>query len=194
MRHILNPVYPFFLFCRQTYFYNCRFALEIKEALIFTWCVMVLHDAHFFLVHTAMHYIKPVYRKLHQIHHNCGGDITVFNTAYSEALDVGLCISLFYVMVVLWLNTYGEWNPLYLGFVLFAINNVHMMGHCGCTVPIWIYGPTSLGILFTPGSQGPLHHYLHHVDPRFNRALYFTWCDKLAGTYLDTHPKLYVTK
>ena len=132
MRHILNPVYPFFLFCRQTYFYNCRFALEIKEALIFTWCVMVLHDAHFFLVHTAMHYIKPVYRKLHQIHHNCGGDITVFNTAYSEALDVGLCISLFYVMVVLWLNTYGEWNPLYLGFVLFAINNVHMMGHCGC--------------------------------------------------------------
>ena len=39
-----------------------------------------------------------LYRKLHQMHHNCGGDITVFNTAHAETLDVGLCMSSFYVI------------------------------------------------------------------------------------------------
>jgi sterol desaturase/sphingolipid hydroxylase (fatty acid hydroxylase superfamily) len=190
-----SPIPAAMCACRSTFLHSCRFSLspaEIQNALLFTWCVMVLHDAHFFLMHSALHAVKPVYRALHQFHHNSFGDITVFNTAYSEPLDVALCISLFYVLVVLWLHcARGAWNPLYLAFVLFAINNVHMMGHCGCTVPVWVYGPTSLGVLFTPGSQRPLHHYLHHVDPRCNRALYFTWCDKLAGTYLDTHPKLY---
>lgn len=33
-------------------------------------------------------------------------------------------------------------------------------------------------------------HFIHHLDPRSNHALYFTWVDQLAGTYRATHPKI----
>ena len=160
---------------------------------MFTWCVMILHDAYFWLVHTCMHYFKTLYCTLHQKHHATGGDITVFNTAHGEIWDVGLTITPFYMMLFLWVHCTRIWNPLYYMLLLFAINNVNLMGHCGYDLPPWVYGPASLGALLFPGAQRPLHHYLHHIDPRVNRALYFTWWDKLTSTYLDVHPKLHLS-
>jgi len=32
------------------------------------------------------------------------------------------------------------------------------------------------GICLTPGVAHSKTHYIHHLDPRYNRALYFSWC------------------
>ena len=114
-------------------------------------------------------------------------------STHGEIWDVGLTITPFYMMLFLWVHCTSIWNPLYYMLLLFAINNVNLMGHCGYDLPLWVYGPASLGALLFPGAQRPLHHYLHHIDPRVNRALYFTWWDRLTGTYLDVHPKLHLS-
>ena len=33
-------------------------------------------------------------------------------------------------------------------------------------------------------------HFIHHIDARLNRALYFTWWDRLNGTFADEHPQV----
>ena len=177
--------------CRDAYYKKCRPSFDIVGGLTFTWSLMVLHDAYFWLVHTSIHRFKFMYRNVHQLHHSTGGDITVFSTAYGEVLDVALMITPFYSLVMYWVYKYsGEWNPFHFALAMFAVNNVDMMGHCGYHLPPWLYGPASLGVLFTPLAQQPLHHYIHHLDPRLNRSLYFTWWDRLGHTYGDTHPKV----
>ena len=44
------------------------------------------------------------------------------------------------------------------------------------------------GVGLTPGAATSRTHFIHHLDPRVNRALYFTWWDRLAGTHTDEHP------
>ncbi|KAF5837140.1 hypothetical protein DUNSADRAFT_4760 [Dunaliella salina] len=50
-----------------------------------------------------------------------------------------------------------------------------LAGHCGYRQPLWLAFLQSWGVCFTPGVAHAKTHYIHHLDPRFNRALYFTW-------------------
>ncbi|MCO5560686.1 hypothetical protein L7F22_014303 [Adiantum nelumboides] len=183
------PLAAFMFAGRETYWKNCHMSLDVTGGLLFTWVLMVLHDVYFWFIHTNLHHCKRVYRVVHQLHHTTGGDITVFSTAYGEILDIAVSFTPFYSIVMLWLYWRGEWNPLHIMLAFWAVNNVDMMGHCGYKLPIWVYVPASLGVLLTPLAQRPIHHYIHHLDPRFNRSLYFTWCDRLSGTYRRSHPK-----
>jgi sterol desaturase/sphingolipid hydroxylase (fatty acid hydroxylase superfamily) len=146
------------------------------------------------MIHAAMHGMKPLYRRVHQLHHKQGSSeaVSVLSTAHGEVLDVAMAITPFYSLLMLFLYRRPEpWNPLHLAMAAFAVNNVDLMGHCGyARLPPWLYGPASLGVLFTPLAQRPLHHFLHHLDPRVNRSLYFTWWDRLASTFADSHPTL----
>eukprot|EP00897_Mesotaenium_endlicherianum_P008386 jgi/Mesen1/7576/ME000392S06844 len=156
----------------------------------FTWIVMVLHDLWFWLVHSLLHHFKALYRLVHQWHHSTKGDLTVYATAYGDALDLAFVFSSFYAVVMAYLYHQPKWDPLGFFALAYAFNGVDMMGHCGYELPIWVFGPGSLGILLTPLAQRTKHHYIHHLDPRFNRSLYFTWWDRLAGTFRDHHPKI----
>ena len=80
-----------------------------------------------------------------------------------------------------------SWNPLAMVLTLFPVGMVNVMGHSGIDLPSWLYLPLSLGILATPGAQESKIHFIHHIDPRYNRSLYFTWWDRMVGTYKDTH-------
>ncbi|KAJ7555335.1 hypothetical protein O6H91_05G032900 [Diphasiastrum complanatum] len=175
---------------RDGYFERCKFSMDIFGSWYFTWVIMILHDAYFWVVHTVLHKFKSLYTLIHQGHHSTSGDITVFSTAFGEFLDLAVTITPFYSGVILWIYLQPNWNPLGLIFLAWAMHGVNLMGHCGYDLPAWVYIPGSLGVLLTPLAQRPKHHYIHHLDPRFNRSLYFTWWDRLAGTFKAYHPKI----
>ena len=57
--------------------------------------------------------------------------------------------------------------------------------------PRWFEGIVSAGVLtVTPLAARASTHYIHHLDPRWNRGLYFTWWDRLAGTHAASHSLL----
>ncbi|CAM6023940.1 unnamed protein product [Sphagnum balticum] len=166
------------------------FSFDFLGGFLFTWTVMVLHDAYFFTVHTLMHKFKLVYRRIHQWHHVTNGDLTVYSTAFGDVLDIAFTFTPFYACLLLYVFLQPSWDLLHMLMLGWAVYCVNMMGHSGYKLPAWIYVPASSGVLLTPYAQRPRHHYIHHLDPRYNRSLYFTWCDRLTGTFREHHPKV----
>ena len=96
----------------------------------------------------------------------------------------------FHMLLVWALLQLPEWHPLEFGLALIPMGMVNTMGHCAHHLPFWLSGPLSFGILWLPYAQNPVTHFIHHVDPRFNRSLYFTWWDRLLGTYCKTNARV----
>lgn len=95
----------------------------------------------------------------------------------------------FYVAAVpLALHWWPAWSPIAVGLALIPCGLVNVLGHCGYEIPCWLGGLLSFGVLLLPGAQSPATHFIHHVDPRFNRSLYFVWWDRMLGTFSDCHP------
>lgn len=184
------PVSAAGFYLRHGFWNRCLFSDDIVGSLLFTWFVMVLHDAYFFAVHSFMHLCKSVYKRVHQWHHSTNGDLTAFNTAYGDILDIAFTFGPFYAALVAYVYNQSSWNALDVICLMWAVNGVDIMGHCGYDLPVWIYASGSLGVLLAPFAQRPKHHYIHHLDPRYNRSLYFTWWDRLAGTFRENHPKV----
>ncbi|EFJ32289.1 hypothetical protein SELMODRAFT_451547 [Selaginella moellendorffii] len=180
------PVVAMVFLARKGFLERCHFSWDICGSFLFTWTVMVLHDAHSWLVHTLLHRSKSAYRRIHRRHHDNSGELTVFGTAYGDALEIACCITTFYSLVTLWLYRLPQWDPLAILFLMWSMNNVDLMGHCGYRLPAWLYVPASLGVLLTPLAQRPRHHYIRHLDPRFNRSIW----DRMSATFRDQHPKL----
>lgn len=176
--------------CRHGYFNRSSFSFDFLGGFLFTWTVMVLHDAYFFTVHTLMHKFKLAYRRIHQWHHVTNGDLTVYSTAFGDVLDIAFTFTPFYACLLLYVFLQPSWDLLHMLMLGWAVYCVNMMGHSGYKLPAWIYVPASSGVLLTPYAQRPRHHYIHHLDPRYNRSLYFTWCDRLTGTFREHHPKV----
>ncbi len=53
---------------------------------------------------------------------------------------------------------------------------MNMMGHCGVRQPAWLAVLQSGGVWLIPGAAHAKTHFVHHLNPRVNRALFFTWC------------------
>eukprot|EP00850_Spirogloea_muscicola_P020099 SM000207S06174 [mRNA] locus=s207:134225:135372:+ [translate_table: standard] len=166
-----------------------RAAPDFNPASIwpFVWATMVAHDAWFFALHTLMHRYKAAYAALHQRHHEATADLNAWGTAYAEEVEFLLDWSAFYAAVLALQYARPSWNPVSLLATLAPVAAVNVMGHSGYDLPVWLWVPLSAGVLLTPGAQESADHFIHHVDPRFNRSLYFTWWDHLAGTYRATH-------
>ena len=67
----------------------------------------------------------------------------------------------------------------------------NILGHCGYEAPLWLHATITAGVGLTPLAATSKSHFLHHIDPRFNRSLYFTWWDRLCGTYREDHPLIF---
>eukprot|EP00850_Spirogloea_muscicola_P023287 SM000344S13011 [mRNA] locus=s344:58639:60047:+ [translate_table: standard] len=187
--------------CRHGLITRAKPELDLMAAWVFTWVVMVLHDAWFWAVHTTLHRFKVLYRTVHHWHHTTRGDLTVFGTAYGDWLDILCIFPPFYGLVMAWMYNQPSWNPVHFLFLGWAFNGppppltFHLRPPPPpldlIKLPAWVYVPGSLGVLLTPGAQRPKHHFIHHLDPRFNRSLYFTWWDRAAGTYRASHDRVY---
>ena len=67
----------------------------------------------------------------------------------------------------------------------------NILGHCGYEAPLWLHATITAGVGLTPLAATSKSHFLHHIDPRYNRSLYFTWWDRLFGTYREDHPLIF---
>ena len=67
----------------------------------------------------------------------------------------------------------------------------NILGHCGYEAPLWLHATIPAGVGLTPLAATSKSHFLHHIDPRYNRSLYFTWWDRLFGTYREDHPLIF---
>ena len=59
-------------------------------------------------------------------------------------------------------------------------------GHCGYKLPFWLHLLVTGGVGILPTCANSKTHYIHHVQPRYNRAIYFVHWDYLTGTYKDS--------
>ncbi len=66
-----------------------------------------------------------------------------------------------------------------------------MLEHTGYEATLWLHGIVTAGVGLTPLAATSKAHFLHHIDPRYNRSLYFTWWDRLAGTHRASHPLIF---
>ena len=67
----------------------------------------------------------------------------------------------------------------------------NILGHSGYEAPLWMHAIITAGVGLTPLAATSKTHFLHHIDPRYNRSLYFTWWDRLFGTYREHHPQIF---
>eukprot|EP00898_Chlorokybus_atmophyticus_P001706 jgi/Chlat1/2536/Chrsp175S02388 len=164
---------------------------------LFVWVGMFLHDAWFFAMHNIVHGHKAIFRIVHAGHHDMKADLTANGTTYGdgEPVDLFLHIGLFHGLVLLWMYLQPTWNPLAFLLLLVFEVNTDVTGHCGYWLPDWLHGLISGGVGLTPViAARPSDHYIHHLDPRYNRSLYFRHWDWLTGTQRGHHRLFAVEK
>lgn len=162
-------------------------SFDVSYIFVFMWVAMVAHDAWFYLIHTLFHYVKPLYQHFHRLHHSNGSNISSLGTAYGDAVDIGSCFVAFHALIYFALSQAGFWNlPAVVALISFEVAT-NVAGHCGYELPLWAHALLTGGVGLTPYSATSRTHYIHHLDPRVNKSLYFTWWDRLADTYTDEH-------
>ena len=148
---------------------------------IFSVIIMILfHDAYFYWTHRLLHW-KPLYRRIHKIHHNSVSTsaFTSFNFHPIEAfiqfayipitmftmpvhwLSLTIFLSYMTIFNILWHNSYEFWPKDH-------VRNKWM------------------NIFSTP-----THHNIHHKKVNYNYALYLTYWDRLMGTMHPEYEKIY---
>ncbi len=59
-------------------------------------------------------------------------------------------------------------------------------GHCGYQLPYWLHLLVTGGVGILPNTADSKTHYIHHLQPQYNRALYFIHWDYVSGTYRNS--------
>lgn len=172
----------------------------------------------------AARQIKPLFRLVHQRHHQNGSNVTALGTAFGDAADIGLCFVAFHGLLVLALWALPRWNIVHvvalIGFevqvplwpvqtrqskillvlsalpcpdqecahptIIFPISHMitnkpdnpcvppqvatNITGHCGYELPLWLHAVVTAGVGLTPLAATSKTHYIHHLDPRFNKV------------------------
>lgn len=126
----------------------------------------ILSDFCIYWIHVGLH-SDLLYRPLHKLHHSF-----VFPSPFTafafHPLDA-------------WAQSWPYWFTPY-------IIPMHKLTHLILLVAVTVW-TTSIHdrITFTDWQivNGAGHHYVHHRDFKYNYGQYFTWCDRLFGTYKD---------
>lgn len=184
------PVLFLGLVFRETLIATAKPCYNPVKIAAFLWVAAVLHDHWFFFFHSILHKVKPLFRTIHYIHHKREGDLNVFNTAEMHLVEAFVLVFGFYGVLLSYYLVRGSWDPIsYVIFVLVEAS-MNMEGHTGYRLPLWLFVLCTAGIGLTPYAASSTTHYIHHLDPRYNRALYLTWADRWAGTFKGTHPRI----
>lgn len=137
--------------------------------------LIVGHDAWIYWTHRWMHSAK-VYRRVHRLHHWSRNPTpwTCYSFNVAEAFIQGGYMPLAVLVVPSSLQA----------VILFSAISIlrNVIAHCG--YEIYPVGKDGRPLLDWMASV--THHDLHHAEPRWNYALYFTFWDRLMGT---EHPE-----
>ena len=128
----------------------------------------IVVDVSFFVVHYICHLY--LYKKIHIVHHSCKPLLTLC-TRSSHAIDAA-----FENIVFIFPFFFFQFN----GFIAYL---------CLITNAFWVsYLHTNFNSSKNENLvMRPLHHSIHHKYGKksYNYALYFTFWDKMFGTYKD---------
>jgi sterol desaturase/sphingolipid hydroxylase (fatty acid hydroxylase superfamily) len=132
---------------------------------------ILLHDAYFYWTHRILHW-KPLYRRVHSIHHRSTSPTPWAAYAF-HPLEALVQAGIYPVIVFL-----VPMHPAALGLFLLYMIVRNVVGHLGFE----IFDTRFAQRWPTRWHTTPTHHDLHHRWGRGNYGLYFTVWDDLFGT------------
>lgn len=172
--YILMIFWLFFAF--QKWYINFDFTLS--WFVIPYWIILIIfHDTYFFFLHRFLH-TKFMYKYVHKYHH-----ASVHPSAWSAynfhpveaVLYTFAAIPIFFVDI----NIYA------LFFAIFYNDLLNFLGHSG--YELFEKKPKNIFLKYVVLVT---YHDLHHSHNKGNFALYFSWWDKLFGTYDKKYDEL----
>ncbi|XP_038641135.1 cholesterol 25-hydroxylase-like protein [Scyliorhinus canicula] len=133
---------------------------------------LLLFDLLVFFWHWLHHRVPLLYRYLHSLHHQHSSPFAL-SAQYASGWEI-VCLQLLAASIPYLLSCHP------LTEMTFFLLNVWLSveDHCGYDLPWCAHNIVPFGIL-----GGAPFHDLHHQRSRCNYAPYFTYLDKLFGTY-----------
>jgi len=154
----------------KVYFYVDEFGLPY----LFTSIVLMvfLHDALFYWTHRLLH-LRPLMRRIHAVHHR-SLDPTPWAAFAFHPLE-GFLQVFNIVIIVLLIPA----HPIALSVFLLLNVLANVFGHCGFE----FFSPRFRGHWLGGLLGSPSAHGWHHFRARSNYGLYFTFWDRVMGTW-----------
>ena len=81
----------------------------VHTATVYNMCFSCCHTSITTSCRAARQ-VKPLFRLVHQRHHQNGSNVTALGTAFGDAADIGLCFVAFHGLLVLALWALPRWN------------------------------------------------------------------------------------
>jgi len=141
----------------------------LYHAVISPIMFLMFSDTCIYWIHRGLHH-RSVYGPIHKLHHKYK-DTTPFSAYAFHPLDG-------------WL----QGCPYHLFIFLFPMHHITYFISLG-VVGLWTINIHDRVTLNLPGVNGAAHHTIHHTMFNYNYGQYFTFWDKLGGSYRK--PMLY---
>jgi lathosterol oxidase len=135
--------------------------------------LLVLSDAWFYLCHRIYHFNRPVFRNIHSVHHLSVVTTPMTNSQISpwELLPSGLFAVVYLMIVPMALPV--------LSFMVIVVSLYLILLHSGYEIFPRGTAEHWLGKWLVT----PTYHQMHHELFTKHMGLYFTWWDRMFGTY-----------
>ena len=135
--------------------------------IISVFLMIVIHDTYFYWTHRLIHHSK-LFKYIHKVHHSFKSPTPWASFAFHPLEAI---ISLGFIPIILFTIPYHQ-----LALILFVtfLTVYNIIIHLGYSIP-------SLNQF--KYSNTPEAHDYHHLKSKSNYGLYFTFWDKLMGTY-----------
>jgi len=134
--------------------------------------MVVVHDTYFYWTHRLIHYPK-LFSKIHKVHHYFDNPSpwSAFSFHPFEAM-----ISIGIIPIIVF---FIPCHPFAIFTFLSYMTLINIMGHLGFE---------TFSIRFRKSTLGQWHntstyHNIHHQKSKYNYGLYFTFWDRIMGTY-----------
>lgn len=156
---------------------HSRMYLDFREfgPLYFLFSILLsllFHDTFIYWVHRFMHW-KKVFKYVHLAHHKSVNPTpwSIFQFQPIEAIlqVIPFCLLPFLFPI----------HPIAILIVLYFNDLVNIMGHTGFELA----KPQKKGNWFYRMTSKVSHHDFHHTHVRYNFGVYFTFWDRLMGTF-----------
>ncbi|WP_258227655.1 sterol desaturase family protein [Aestuariibaculum sp. M13] len=165
-----SGIWPFLFWLKDGYTKNY---LEINDYGIIYFLVSILlmiliHDAYSYWIHRLMHH-KMLFKYTHLLHHRFKNPSPWSAFAFhpfESVLTMGI------VPVIIFTIPWHNWAlVIFITWMIFYDTFVHL-GYNIRQLKLFKFQNT------------PLDHDVHHTNSKYNFGLYFTFWDRLMGTYL----------
>ncbi len=134
--------------------------------------MVLLHDAYFYWTHRLMH-LPKIFKWVHQLHHHSDNP-TPWAAFSFHPLEAVISIGII-PLIVLSIPCHPFALYLFLTYMTF----ISVIGHLGYEIFPQSFMNSKIG----KWQNTSTNHNIHHQLSRTNFGLYFSWWDRIMGTY-----------